>query len=216
MSLQRFTENWRLTLMAAMACMALGGCAGSPETVTPDVPVGPDGEPLEARVVPPEAVTMYEQAVAMMAAGETTEAELRFQEFLLSYPEYPGAHVNLAIIFAERDDYLAAEASLKEALAIDPEHAIALNRLGMTLRRQGRFDEARSAYERAVAADPGYALAWYNLGVLNDLYQRRLGDALQNYERYQQLVGEDPQVTKWIADLKRRISAEQRAANVTE
>jgi tetratricopeptide (TPR) repeat protein len=216
MSLQRFIEDWRLTLVASIAFLALGGCASSPEAVSPDAAVGPDGEPLETRVVSPEALSMYEQAVAMMAAGETVEAELRFQEFLLRHPGFPGAHVNLAIIFADRDDFLAAEASLQEALTIDPEHTIALNRLGMVLRRQGRFDEAQSAYEGAVAADPGYALAWYNLGVLNDLYLRRLGDALQNYERYQVLVGEDPQVTKWIADLKRRISAEQRAANVTE
>lgn len=216
MSLQRFIEDWRPALISAIAFMVLGGCAGNPETIAQDASDGPDGGLPEARVIPPEALTMYEQAVALMAAGETTEAELRLQEFLLQYPGFPGAHVNLAIIFADRDDFLAAEASLREALVIDPEHAIALNRLGMVLRRQGRFDEAQSAYERAVAADPEYALAYYNLGVLNDLYQRRLGDALRNYERYQELVGEDQQVTKWIADLKRRISAEQRAANVTE
>ena len=99
---------------------------------------------------------------------------MRFQEFLLRYPEYPGAHVNLAIIFADREDYLAAEAALQEALAIDPQHAMALNRLGMVLRRQGRFDEAHDAYLRAIEADPEYALAYYNLGVLYDLYQRRL------------------------------------------
>lgn len=217
MSLQRFIEGWCLVPLSGIALLVLGGCAGGPDTGLPAANAGPDGQPVDAViVVPQEALTMYEQAVASMGAGETIEAELRFQEFLLRYPQYPGAHVNLAIIFAERDDDLAAEASLREALAIDPEHAVALNRLGMVLRRQGRFDEAHSAYEKAVAADPGYALAHYNLGVLNDLYLRRLADALQHYERYQELVGEDPQVIKWIADLKRRISAEQRAANVTE
>ena len=216
MSLQRFIEDWRLALVSGAALLALGACAGGPETVAPDSSAGPDGEPLAARIVPPAAQAMYEQAAALMAAGETTEAELRFQEFLLQYPAFPGAYVNLAIIFADRGDYLAAESSLQEALTIDPEHAVALNRLGMVLRRQGRFEEARSAYERAVASDPDYALAYYNLGVLNDLYLRRFGHALEGYERYQELVGEDPQITKWIADLKRRISAEQRAANVTE
>jgi tetratricopeptide (TPR) repeat protein len=216
MSLQRFIDSGRSMLALATAMLMLGGCAGAPETVAPDASVGPNDEPLATRAVPPEAQTMYEQAVAMMVDGNKTEAERRFQEFLLQYPAFPGAHVNLAIISADRNDYLAAEASLQKALTIDPEHAIALNRLGMVLRRQGRFEEAQSAYLRAVTADPEYALAYYNLGVLNDLYQRRLGEALQNYERYQELVGEDPQVTKWIADLKRRISAEHRAANVTE
>ena len=168
------------------------------------------------REVPPNALTMYEQAVASMAAGDAIDAELRFQEFLLQYPDFPGAHVNLAIIFAARGDSTAAENSLTDALIIDPAHPAALNQLGMLLRREGKFQEAESAYLRAVNARPDYALAHYNLGVLNDLYLGRLDVALEYYERYQELVGEDPQVTKWITDLKRRISATQRSANVTE
>ena len=35
-----------------------------------------------------------------MAAGDFVDAELRLKEFLLQYPDYPGAHVNLAIIHA--------------------------------------------------------------------------------------------------------------------
>jgi tetratricopeptide (TPR) repeat protein len=166
--------------------------------------------------VPPRVLTLYEQAVASMAAGDTIDAELRFQEFLLQYPGYPGAHVNLAIIFADRGDDQGAENSLTDALIIDPEHPAALNQLGMLLRRQGKFQEAEAAYTKAVTASPDYALAHYNLGVLNDLYLQRLDEALAHYERYQELVGEDQQVSKWIADLKRRISATQRTANVTE
>ena len=127
-----------------------------------------------------------------------------------------GAHVNLAIIFAARGDLQAAENSLTDALIVDPAHSAALNQLGMLLRRQGKFAEAESAYAKAITADPDYALAHYNLGVLNDLYLQRLDVALEHYERYQELAGDDQQVTKWIADLKRRISATQRTANVTE
>jgi len=197
--------------------LALAGCASGPKSKgQPDAQIGADGKPVETRVVPPQALTLYEQAVASMAAGDSIDAELRFQEFLLQYPDFPGAHVNLAIIFADRGDETAAENSLTDALIIDPEHPAALNELGMLLRRQGKFPEAESAYLKAVTASPDYALAHYNLGVLNDLYLQRLDAALQYYERYQELVGEDKQVTKWIADLKRRISASQRTANVTE
>ena len=174
------------------------------------------GDPVMVRDVPPKAMTLYEQAVASMAAGDSIDAELRFQEFLLQYPDYPGAHVNLAIIFSARGDEAGAEGSLTDALIIDPNHAPALNQLGMLLRRQGKFEEAESAYLKAVTASPDYALAHYNLGVLNDLYLQRLDAALVHYERYQALVGEDKQVTRWIADLKRRIGAAQRTANVTE
>jgi len=166
--------------------------------------------------IPPVAMTLYEQAVAAMSAGDLIDAELRFQEFLLQYPNFASAHVNLAIIFAERGDDAAAENSLTDALIIDPRHPAALNQLGMLQRRQGKFEEAEAAYTKALAASPDYALAHYNLGVLNDLYLQRLDAALQHYERYQVLVGDDEQVAKWIADLKRRIAAAQRSANVTE
>jgi hypothetical protein len=59
-------------------------------------------------------------------------------------------------------------------------------------------------------------LAHYNLGVLNELYLQRLDVALQHFEAYQQIVGGDKQVEKWIADLTRRVAANQRTANVAE
>ena len=151
-----------------------------------------------------------------MAAGDSIDAELRFQEFLLTYPDYAGAHINLAIISAGRGDDKATEKSLADALTLDPQNAAALNQLGMLRRRQGRFPEAESAYLKAVTASPDYALAHYNLGVLNDLYLQRLDAALQHYERYQELAGEDKQVSKWIVDLTRRIGKAERTANVTE
>jgi Flp pilus assembly protein TadD len=166
--------------------------------------------------VPTEAQSLFEQAVSVMATGDLLEAELRFEEFVLLYPDYPGAHVNLAIIHAKNGDDEAAGGSISDALIIDPTYAPALNQLGMLLRREGRFAEAESAYLRAVETDPDYALVHYNLGVLNELYLQRLDKALAHFEMYQSLGGSDEQVEKWIVDLKRRLDANQRAANVTE
>lgn len=151
-----------------------------------------------------------------MAAAEWSDAERQFKHFLKLYPDVPGAHVNLAIIFAARDDLQAAARSINNALHIDPEHARALNQLGMLLRRQGKFTEAESAYLLAVDSDPDYALAHHNLGVLNDLYLRRLEMALDHYEQYQELVGNDHQVSQWIADLQRRIDRRQNTARLSK
>ncbi|MBT8078788.1 MAG: tetratricopeptide repeat protein [Gammaproteobacteria bacterium] len=196
--------------LAVSACATLPGQADK----TGKVQTGPDGKPL--REIPPQAMTLFEQATASMAAGNSMDAELRLQEFLLHYPNYPGAHVNLAILTAARGDDATAETILQDALAVDPAYPPALNQLGMLHRRMGRFPEAEAAYLRALDADPNYALAHYNLGVLNELYLQRLGAALQHFEAYQAISGEDKQVTKWIADLKRRIERHQRTANVTE
>jgi Tfp pilus assembly protein PilF len=207
---------YRQVLLAAGALL-LGACASGPKPQTsPSGSVDRHGNAVMVRDVPPQAQTMYEQAVAAMSAGDELDAQLRFQEFLLHYPDYPGAHVNLAIIFANNGDDKAAEGSITDALILDPEHPAALNQLGMLLRRDGKFPEAESAYLKAVTARPDYALAHYNLGVLNELYLQKLDVALEHYENYQNLMEEDQQVTKWIADLKRRIGNTQRTANVTE
>jgi len=201
-------RNW-----AAGLVLLLAGCASAPPPAV--TPMAGD-DPAAVREIPPRAQTLYEQAVSALAAGDLVDARFRFEAFVLEYPDYPGAHVNLAIIHARNGDDQAAEGSLADALILDPEYAPALNQLGMLLRRQGKFDAAEDAYLKAVTADPGYALAHYNLGVLNELYLQRLDVALQHFELFQGLNGEDEQVGKWIVDLKRRLQDNQRTANRTE
>lgn len=210
-------------LAALAAALIAAGCAspGAPqpaqERAQPSAPaetVAPaEGEVV---VVPPRAQTLYEQATAVMAAGDFLEAQLRLEEFVLSYPQYPGAYVNLAIIHSAGGDDARAREAVDRALAADPAFAPALNLLGQLLRKNGKFLEAEAAYLKAVTASPDYALAHYNLGVLNELYLQRLDVALQHFELYQGLVKNDKQVEKWIADLRRRVAASQRTANVSE
>ena len=215
---RHFTDGAALWALLLSFALALSGCASTGSGQ--DAPaLGSTGQgvagpaPLE---VPPEALTMYEQAVAVMASGDFLDAELRFKEFLLKYPGYPGAHVNLAIIHAGNDNDDAARAAIDAAIALDPGYAPALNQLGMLLRKNGKFLEAEAAYLKAVTASPDYALAHYNLGVLNELYLQRLDSALHHFERYQEIVGDDEQVEMWITDLQRRVAASQRTANMTE
>jgi tetratricopeptide (TPR) repeat protein len=213
MLLQRFT---RLPLLALVLVLAACGSSGpKPETGNRNAAVG--GETgADIRDVPPQAQTMFEQAAAVMAAGDYLDAELRFKEFLLQYPGYPGAHVNLAIIHANNGNIDAGLDAAEAALSIDPDYAPALNQKGLLLRKNGNFIEAEAAYLKAVTSNPDYALAHYNLGVLNELYLQRLDVALQHFEYYQGLVGNDKQVEKWIADLTRRVAASQRTANVAD
>jgi tetratricopeptide (TPR) repeat protein len=218
MSLRRCTELMsRLGLVVAILVVA--GCASSGPKPVPaerrDAGIAAAGERVLAEI-PPQAQTLFEQATAVMAAGDYVDAELRLKEFLLQYPAYPGAYVNLAIIHARNGDDAAAQAAIDAALALDPNHAPALNQQGLLYRRNGKFLEAEAAYLKAVTASPDYALAHYNLGVLNELYLQRLDAALQHFETYQELVGGDEQVEKWIVDLKRRVAANQRTANVAE
>lgn len=220
MWLQRYTDPvMRLLLPATILLVA--GCASSGPKTADDrqsesvaAAHGDVGQPRPE--IPPQALTMFEQAISIMASGDFVDAELRLKEFLLLYPAYPGAYVNLAIIHSQNGDDQAAQESVDRALALDPVHAAALNQQGMLLRRNGKFLEAEAAYMKAVTSSPGYALAHYNLGILNELYLQRLDVALQHFEAYQQIVGGDKQVDKWIVDLTRRVAANQRTANVAE
>jgi tetratricopeptide (TPR) repeat protein len=219
MWLQRFTDRAALRLTLLGLALAFSGCAsngpGSDSGERGRAEQSAAGDPRSAEVTP-EALTMYEQAVAVMASGDYLDAELRFKEFLLQYPGYPGAYVNLAIIHVNNDDDEDARAAVDAALALNPDYAPALNQLGMLHRRNGNFPEAEAAYLKAVTASPDYALAHYNLGVLNELYLQRLDHALRHFERYQAIVGGDEQVEKWITDLQRRVEASQRTANIAE
>ena len=205
-----------------LSVMLLAGCGSTASVVSNGSgqaaePVAvPSMQDTMAAQIPARAQTLFEQASASMAAGDYLDAELRFKEFLLQYPDYPGAHVNLAIIHANNENDAATRSSIDAALALNPNHPAALNQLGMLLRRNGNFLEAEAAYMKAVTVSPDYALAHYNLGVLNELYLQRYEAALQHFETYQAIVGEDAQVAKWISDLKRRVAASQQTANVAE
>jgi Flp pilus assembly protein TadD len=219
MLLRRCTKKayYAAVLLAVLALSACGGSSAVRSSgSSPDNGGSAIGQDGVERAVSPLALTLFEQATASMAGGDFVDAELRFKEFLLQFPEFPGAYVNLSIIHVSNNNDVAARASVDAALAIDPDHPAALNQLGMLLRRNGKFLEAEAAYLKAVTVSPDYALAHYNLGVLNELYLQRLDSALRNFETYQSIVGEDKQVAKWITDLTRRVAANQRTANVAD
>jgi len=164
-------------------------------------------------MLPPEAVQEFENAVAMVNAGNVAAAEEAFRALAAKYPMYAGPLVNLGILQAKAGRYDDAEKSLKAALERKPEHAAAYNQLGIVYRHQGRFKEAEAAYTRAVEIDPGYANAYLNLGVLCDLYLQQPQRALESFERYLSLTSApDEKVGNWVKELKVRLESAQRAA----
>uniref|UniRef100_UPI003B831CF4 tetratricopeptide repeat protein n=1 Tax=Microbulbifer mangrovi TaxID=927787 RepID=UPI003B831CF4 len=69
---------------------------------------------------------------------------------------------------------------------------------------QGRFDEARKTYTESLALHPDYLPLIKNLGILCDLYLQDVNCALAQFEQYLKYQPEDPKVSIWVADLKRR------------
>ena len=111
-----------------------------------------------------------------------------------------------------RDEVAAVPAPEVVAPESDP---VSLNQLAVTQRRAGAFKDARVTYERVLSIDPTYADAERNLGILHDLYLDDPAAALPHYERYQALTqGADMQVTAWLVELKTRLAAVTRTAEV--
>ncbi|HEU4627211.1 MAG TPA: tetratricopeptide repeat protein [Steroidobacteraceae bacterium] len=155
-------------------------------------------------VVPKRALADFDRAVALMRAGNATEAELEFKQLSLNYPQLSSPRVNLGILQRKAGKLDEATATLQSAVGANPNDTVAWNELGVTLRMRGQFREAVDAYEHALAVDPNFAPAHRNLAVVLDLYLGDAERALTELERYQELTGEEKPVTGWIAELRQR------------
>jgi tetratricopeptide (TPR) repeat protein len=176
---------------------------------------GSPSDPASAATVepplPPEAVQQFDNAVAMVTAGNLAAAESAFRSLSSAYPSYSGPLVNLGILQAKAGRLDDAEKTFKSALERKVDSAPAYNQLGIVYRKQGRFKESDEAYTRAVQIDPSYANAYLNLGVLCDLYLQQPQRALEAFERYLSLTSApDEKVSGWVKELKVRLGSAQR------
>jgi tetratricopeptide (TPR) repeat protein len=146
----------------------------------------------------------YARATSLAAAGKQTDAELQLKQLELQYPGYAAPAIDLGLLARAQGRPADAEAALRRATTIDPASAMAWDELGVTLRQEGKFNDARTAYSQAILANDTYPYTHCNLGVLLDLYLDDPVAALSEFERYQQLSGEDKPVTGWIAELRAR------------
>ena len=158
--------------------------------------------------VPSNARKEYDSAIAAMKSGNIAQAKNILSILTQKYPDLSGPHVNLGIIHFRADEIDKAEEAFKQALKINPDSAVSLNHLGIINRGKGKFKEAKSNYERALEISPNYAYAHLNYGILLDLYMGELNEALDHYQKFQELApGQDKEVKNWIVDLERRIKS---------
>lgn len=182
---------------------------GSVLAAEPAPPVASGAAPIIAAPppVPERATQQYAQALSLLKAGRTTDAELELKQLIAAYPDLPGPSINLGLLLAHAGRLPEAEAAFKVALAINPAHPVANTELGVVERRLGKFTDAEQDYLHALAADPGYAPARLNLGILYDLYLLEPQKALDQFEQYLTLAGDNKQVAGWVSELRKRVGA---------
>jgi tetratricopeptide (TPR) repeat protein len=196
---------------------ALAVPASTPEAK----PAGPSSAPASAAnagvaadstPIPPRAAQQYSQALQMMKSNRLTDAELEFKQLTAAYPQFAGPQLNLGLLYLQAARLPEAEGAFKAALQMNPANPIAGDELGIVERKLGKFTEAEAAYLRAIAAEPNYAPAHLNLGVLYDLYLGEPQKALEQFERYIEIAGENKQVAGWVIELRKRAGAPAPAA----
>jgi tetratricopeptide (TPR) repeat protein len=166
--------------------------------------------------IPPRAAQQYSQALQMMKSGRSTDAELEFKQLSVAYPQFAGPQLNLGLMYLHDSRLPDAEAAFKAALQAAPANAIAGDELGIVERKLGKFTEAEAAYLHAIEAEPNYAQAHLNLGVLYDLYLGEPQKALEQFQRYLEIAGDNKQVAGWVIELRKRVGAPAPAAKKEE
>lgn len=93
-----------------------------------------------------------------------------------------GTLLKLALEQLDKQEMVAAEATLGKVLQAQPDNADALQLLGVLRRMQGRLQEAEQCYRRAIAANPNLPQAHHNLGNLLRASQRKEEAAAEQRE----------------------------------
>jgi tetratricopeptide (TPR) repeat protein len=192
---------------AVAAAPASANTAARPPAGTAAPAAAGNATPVEAAPIPERATQQYAQALQLMKSGRNTDAELELKELVIGYPQLTGPQLNLGLLYMRDSRLPEAEAAFKAALELKPNNVVAGNELGIVERRLGKFAEAEAAYQRTIAAEPNYAPAHLNLGVLYDLYLAQPQKALDEFERYIEIAGENKQVAGWVVELRKRVGA---------
>jgi tetratricopeptide (TPR) repeat protein len=207
----RSTQFTSLSIVALLAA-----CHGAPPkqvaakpapVAAPTASAPAAAAPAADAPVPPRAAQQYSQALQMMKSGRSTDAELEFKQLAVAYPQFAGPQLNLGLIYLKDARLTDAETAFKAAVKITPGNPIAGNELGIVERKLGKFADAETAYQNAISAEPNYAAAHLNLGVLYDLYLAEPQKALEQFERYIEIAGDNKQVNGWVVELRKRVGA---------
>jgi len=117
------------------------------------------------------------------------------------------AHHRLGLSFSQLGKFPEAKASIEKALAIQPHAANILNSYGTVLVKLEKIPAGIQAYEQALALQPAYAQARFNLAKVFELINPKR--AIQEYETFIVLAGDNPDETAKVAIAKAKITTLQ-------
>lgn len=127
-------------------------------------------------------------AAQAIKAGRLGLAEQAYRGAIALNPDNPRAHLNLAVVLADRGAYDEAERAAREALRLDPESFFAYFNLGNIFEKRGDLDKAVSYYQVALEKDSVNVKANFRLGAV----LMRLEDYVGAAERFNRALEISP------------------------
>jgi Flp pilus assembly protein TadD len=96
--------------------------------------------------------------------GRTAEAIATFTQLVQEYPELPEPYNNLAVLYAQQNDFEKARTALENAVRVNPNYAVAHENLGDVYARL-----AAISYSKALQLDPRNASVPPKLAIARQL-----------------------------------------------
>ena len=134
-------------------------------------------KPTQAQIA-----TLTQKGIALHQQGNFVEAQVIYEQILVTKPDHFDALQLLGVLFAQVKKYPQAVKFLSKALEINPNHLGTINNKGNALKDLKRFEEALASYDQVISIDSNHVGAQNNRGLaLKDL--KRFEEALASYDQ---------------------------------
>jgi tetratricopeptide (TPR) repeat protein len=121
--------------------------------------------------------------------GDADGARLQFKRALEARADYLPAHIVLAQLALDAEDYPGAEEHLRKILQADGKNAAAHLNLGIAYKGQGQYDKAMQEYDVAEKLDPKLAAIYLNRAIILHRAKDAPERAVELYKKYIGMAG---------------------------
>ena len=113
-----------------------------------------------------DAVSLYNKALVLKAAGQIDAAIEKYEEAILIKPDFFEAYYNKGNAHRDNKQFKEAIACYDVAIVLKPDFAMAYLTQGNACKDIEKFDLALECYEKAIQLNPEYSEAYSNRGVV--------------------------------------------------
>ncbi len=120
------------------------------------------------------------RGLVMLETGDTLRGIRNLQKAIDVNQDYFEAHVQLGILYAEKNNKLAVD-YFNNAINLQPENIDVIYYLAMFYQENGEYENALSKYKTILEIDPDFFIAYYNMGYIYLVYLNNYDEAIHYF-----------------------------------